>query len=90
MREGDRAWGPRPSVGLPPGGRDLVMSARGSASQNDRDHPARAVDSTQVKLADRGLGVHRLVLSSSSKLRCLNRCRVAMQVAELQHRLGVL
>ncbi len=28
---------------------------------NDRDHPARAVDSTQVKTADRGLGVHRLV-----------------------------
>jgi hypothetical protein len=30
---------------------------------NDRDHPARAVDSTQVKTADRGLGVHRLVIA---------------------------
>ncbi len=27
---------------------------------NGGDHPARAVDSTQVKTADRGLGVHRL------------------------------
>jgi hypothetical protein len=31
---------------------------------NDRDHPARAVDSTQVKMADRGLGVHGLVRPS--------------------------
>jgi hypothetical protein len=31
-------------------------------SDNDRDHPARAVDLTQVKTADRGLGVHRLVI----------------------------
>ena len=29
---------------------------------NDRHHRARAVDSTQVKTADRGLGVHRLVI----------------------------
>jgi|688.fasta_scaffold705226_1 hypothetical protein len=31
-------------------------------ADNDRDHPARAVDSTQVKTTDRGLGVHRLVI----------------------------
>jgi hypothetical protein len=29
------------------------------------DHPARAFDSAQVKTADRGLGVHRLVLRPS-------------------------
>ncbi len=29
-----------------------------SQSANGGDHPARAVDSTQVKTADRGLGVH--------------------------------
>jgi len=33
-------------------------------SANGGDHPARAVDSTQVKTADRGLGVHRLVIPS--------------------------
>jgi hypothetical protein len=33
-------------------------------SGNGGDHPARAVDSTQVKTADRGLGVHRLVIAS--------------------------
>jgi hypothetical protein len=33
---------------------------------NDCDHPARAVDSTQVIRADRGLGVHRVVLAISS------------------------
>ena len=29
---------------------------------NDGDHPARAVASSQVRTADRGLGVHRFVL----------------------------
>ena len=29
--------------------------------QNGGDHPARAVDSTQVRTVDRGLGVHRFV-----------------------------
>jgi hypothetical protein len=38
---------------------DLDMVSHG---QNGGDHPARAVDSTQVKTADRGLGVHRLVI----------------------------
>ncbi len=33
-----------------------------SVGNNDGDHPARAVDSTQVKTADRGLGVHRMVI----------------------------
>lgn len=33
---------------------------------NESDHPARAVDSTQVKTANRGLGVHRVVLAISS------------------------
>ena len=34
--------------------------------ENDRDHPARAVDSTQVRTVDRGLGVHRFVLKCFS------------------------
>ena len=52
MREGDRAWGPRPSVGLPPGGRDLVMSARGSASQNARDDRCRGQKIYHQEAAD--------------------------------------
>ena len=32
-------------------------------ADNDRHHPDRAVDSTQVKTADRGLGVHAIVTS---------------------------
>ena len=32
----------------------------GFVPDNVCDHPARAVDSTQVKTADRGLGVHRM------------------------------
>jgi hypothetical protein len=39
------------------------LGPSGLHADNGGDHPARAVDSTQIKTADRGLGVHRFVIA---------------------------
>jgi hypothetical protein len=57
---------------------DLRRSEVIPSRRNDCYHPARAVDSTQVKTADRGLGVHRLVRRRSYSVSPLNESRFLM------------
>jgi len=58
-----------------------------SRRQNGTIDPARAIDSTLVTTADRGLGVHRLVIRVHSETHFAFSCGVALMLWALtEHR----